>query len=463
MRELIAQGEGSTVEFKRCGNKPERDIFETICSFANREGGNILLGVHDDATIAGVNPREAVSIQRNIANVVSNPNCFNTAPLVESERIDIDDKVVVRVWVPMGPSVYRYRGKAYDRVFDSDVPIKSDDQIATLYLRKKNLYTERKVYPYVRPEDLRADLLDRMRDMIRAHRVDHPWLLLDDASFFRAARLYTKDEETGAEGFNLACVMLLGTDELISNVVPVYRTDALYKGNGAARYDDRLTVATNLLESHDELTAFAEKWLPDPFYLEGRQRKSIRAVIVRELVGNCLMHREFTSPFLAKLVIDGEGISTRNASRAIYSVSITPDNLNPTPKNPIIANIFTQVGLAEALGSGTQYLFEYSKLYSSADPVLRDGDFFEAFVPVPRAQGDGAAKNLSDKGGKGRDMVSATAIALAEEKGVVTSSALVEATSVSAATARRKLNALASAGVFEKFGNTKGVSYRLRQ
>ena len=44
----IQTGEGISVEFKRCGSQPGQDMFETICSFANRQGGSILLGVRDD-------------------------------------------------------------------------------------------------------------------------------------------------------------------------------------------------------------------------------------------------------------------------------------------------------------------------------------------------------------------------------------------------------------------------------
>ena len=126
-----------------------------------------------------------------------------------------------------------------------------------------------------------------------------------------------------------------------------------------SRYDDRLVVKTNLLEAYDLLVGFCEKWLPDSFALEGMQRVSARDVIVRELVSNALIHRKFISPYIAKLVIDEEGIRTKNASRSLYSGPLTPDNLDPTPKNPIIANFFSQIGRAEELGSGTRNIFKY--------------------------------------------------------------------------------------------------------
>ena len=113
------------------------------------------------------------------------------------------------------------------------------------------------------------------------------------------------------------------------------------------------------------------------------QRKSARDVIVRELVFNCLIHREFVSLYIACITIDGEGIRTRNTSRALFAGPVTLASLDPTPKNPIIANFFTQMGRSEELGSGTRNLYKFSRLYTGRDPVLEDGDQFTAFVPVP--------------------------------------------------------------------------------
>lgn len=118
-----------SLEFKRCGNQPQQDVFETICSFANRQGGSILLGVLDDGVVEGIPHASATSIERNIINVTGNPKMFNATPALEFERIDLDGRLVLRVWVPMGPNVYRFKGTVYDRVSDVDVRVRSDSQI----------------------------------------------------------------------------------------------------------------------------------------------------------------------------------------------------------------------------------------------------------------------------------------------------------------------------------------------
>lgn len=462
IEELLKHGEGLSVEFKRCGSMPERDVFETVCSFANRQGGHILLGVLDDGTVEGVNENALISIERNIVNVASNPDIFNLAPGLEIEHAVIDGRYVIDVWVPMGPSVYRYKGVVYDRIADVDVRLRGDEQISALYIRKQNLYTEQRVYPYVTEDDLDMGVLVRARETIRANRPTHPWVNLSDDEFLKAARLKTKDFQTGEEGFNLACVMLMGRDETIAGVCPVHRTDAIVRRLNANRYDDRLTVTTNLVDSYQLLCDFCRKWLPDVFALEGDFRVDARDVIVRELVVNTLVHREYASPFISQLIIERDCIKTKNASRCLYAGPISPDNLSPTPKNPIIAGFFTQLGLAEELGSGTRNLYRCSELYTGKEPSLTDGDFFEASVPVPDVL---AAETMMEKNQESASstlsVVEEAARSLLAESESVTAGDVAKFSGLNQRTVRRYLAELADRGVLRMDRRGRSTVYRL--
>ena len=175
------------------------------------------------------------------------------------------------------------------------------------------------------------------------------------------AHLHGKDLETGAEGYNRACALLFGKDYAVRSACPAYKTDAIARKDPVNRYDDRLTTSSPLFEAYDELSEFCERHLPDPFYLEGDTRVSSRAIVVRELVANSLIHREYTSPFPAKIVIDGEGFRSENANRPLFGGRLSLSDFNPMPKNPIIAGVFAQAGLAEELGSGLRNLAKYAR------------------------------------------------------------------------------------------------------
>jgi predicted HTH transcriptional regulator len=46
LNSVIKQGEGINIEFKECKNKLSNEVFETVCAFLNRFGGELLLGVN---------------------------------------------------------------------------------------------------------------------------------------------------------------------------------------------------------------------------------------------------------------------------------------------------------------------------------------------------------------------------------------------------------------------------------
>lgn len=64
---IISNGENLTVEFKESKTQLNKDVYETVCAFSNRAGGDILLGVKDDGEIIGVD-EEAIE---NIAVLMS--------------------------------------------------------------------------------------------------------------------------------------------------------------------------------------------------------------------------------------------------------------------------------------------------------------------------------------------------------------------------------------------------------
>ena len=82
LMQVLQAGESSMVEFKRCSELPHTDTFETVCSFANRSGGSIYLGVDDDGQVLGVDSKRVSEIERNVVNVVSNRKMFEPAPMV---------------------------------------------------------------------------------------------------------------------------------------------------------------------------------------------------------------------------------------------------------------------------------------------------------------------------------------------------------------------------------------------
>jgi ATP-dependent DNA helicase RecG len=201
------------------------------------------------------------------------------------------------------------------------------------------------------------------------------------------------DIVSGKEGYTLAAILLFGREEVIRACLPGYVTDCILRRENLDRYDDRLRVSCNLIEAFDQIMEFIAKHTLDRFFLEGFQSVSVRSKIARELVSNILVHREFTSAVPARVVIERGRIVTDNWCLPKHPGKLDPETFTPQPKNPLIANFFVNIGYADTLGSGVRNLYKYTKIYSSGEPELIEGDVFTTIIPL-----DLSDKEMSDKG-----------------------------------------------------------------
>lgn len=260
LRTILQIGETIAVEFKRCSNRIENDVYQSVCSFLNRFGGDIYLGVEDDGTVCGVPENAAGDMVKNFIKIISNPNMFTPTIYLSPEIIKYEGKTIIHIHIPVSAEVHSFKKEVYDRVDDADVKVTATAQLAMMYIRKQNRFTEKQIYPYISLEDFRLDLLPRIRKMA-TNNIEglHSWESMSDEELLRSAGLYGKDRATGESGYNLAAVMLLGKDDLIMDICPAYETDALVRRVNVDRYDDREIIRTNLIESYDQLMEFGRK------------------------------------------------------------------------------------------------------------------------------------------------------------------------------------------------------------
>ena len=325
-------------------------------------------------------------MKRNFINDLNNPNKFKPTLYLELEEYDYDGKTVLWTYVPPMSSLCYCDNKLYDRVGDADQNItEKTARIAEVITRKSLDYREQMILPYANESHLKMELLDRVRKMVRGRDKEHPWINMDDMEIMRSAGLYVENIATGEKGFNLAAILLFGKPEVIKSCVPGYKTDAIYRVENLDRYDDRDIVEENLIEAYDRLMAFCLKHMDNRFVLDGDVSVDARELIAREVVGNILIHRDYSNAFPAKLIIEKEVLRTENWSKSRFNGRLSLDSFSPYPKNPLLASFFVNIGRADTLGSGMRNLYKYTKLYSNAEPVLSEGDVFEIHIPLKKS------------------------------------------------------------------------------
>ena len=97
IKKLIQVGEKTDVEFKESKNALTKDVFDTVCSFNNRNGGHILLGVNDKREIVGVSKDRVDKVIKEFTTAINNPQKMYPPLYLLPEVFDIDEKKVIYI------------------------------------------------------------------------------------------------------------------------------------------------------------------------------------------------------------------------------------------------------------------------------------------------------------------------------------------------------------------------------
>ena len=386
VNQLIEQGEGLRIEFKEARESVPSSVYETVVSFSNTDGGTILLGVADDGTVSGVEKNAEAKLQKDLITALNSKDCINPPLYVQPISVQHTDGLVLVLQIQASSQVHDHAGKIYSREFETDLNITENQQrISDLYLRKRNFFSESQIYPFLNFSDFDQSLFEKARQIIRNYRSDHPWLLVSDKQMLRDSSLWRKDFQTNQEGYTLAAALIFGKQTTVQSILPAYKVEAMVRIKDQDRWDDRLTLRKNLIDSYLELKGFINKHLPEKFYLEGDQRTDLRDKIFREVIGNVIIHREYTSALSTDLIITAADVIVINPNKPLFHGPIDAASFNPFPKNPNIRKFFTAFGWTDEIGSGIRNTYKYLPLYvPNAVPVFIENEPFKTIIPLNR-------------------------------------------------------------------------------
>ena len=175
-----------------------------------------------------------------------------------------------------------------------------------------------------------------------------------------------------------AALILFGTEDAITELMPRYRFEAVFHmctyaqyndmSQFPSRYNDRRTMRQNLIQIYDQMGAFVERYLPDRFYLPNNsvQRQNLRWDLFREIVGNLCVHTDFSSGFACFFHVFKDRVVTKNPTCLLPEIpegELTIQQLSNYTKNPLLVRVFHELHWAEDLGSGTRNILRYAPIY----------------------------------------------------------------------------------------------------
>lgn len=372
--------------------------------------------------LIGVNKNASVNLKKNIINTLGNKEVFFPKLTIEPEIEEYDGKTIIVIDVPVSQYPVRYKNKYFDRVGDADMDITDNMELVLGLFERKNPHLfEDRLVPGLKFNGFDPATFKFCRNAATTLNPLHTWQDMTDMEILESCRLVKKDENGNIEGFKYAALLLFGTDDAIAEHLPRYKFELLYHKmtyerfnmnlpEDSARYDDRKTVRSNIIQAYRQMLDFVVKYLPDKFYLPDNgstARLDLRVQIFREIIGNICAHSDYQPGFGGYVEVFYDRVITKNATRLIPTMkegSLTLDELGPYTKNPLIVKVLNELHFVEDLGSGRRNLKRYAPLYYPDYKIeISNGTQFEfsiTYDDLSRGKANETANNTENQHNK---------------------------------------------------------------
>lgn len=360
--------ETENVEAKSLSEDSTRSIMETVCSFSNEPGlggGVILLGVAEN-TVSDF-PRYVVDdiadtdkAQLDFASQCASMFNFPVRPEIFVEKIR--GKNVLRIFVPELPAprkplYFKNDGipkGIFRRIGSSDQHC-SEEELHVFYTREDAC--DHSTVPGAYLADVDEEEVARYRILRGKVRPDATELSFDTPRLLKALGCLDRENPTR---LNLAGALLFGTTELHRQLFPAVRVDYLrVPGTEWVQDPEKSFIATEirgsllsvLFRAMDAVRAD----LPQGFVLqEGdiqAKATGLPSGALREAIVNALMHRSYRVNRPTQIIRYDNRLEIINAG---YSLKPEDELGQPgsQPRNPLLADIFHELNLAEEKGTG---------------------------------------------------------------------------------------------------------------
>ena len=383
------------VEFKSAAGGFPASFWETYSSFANTEGGTIVLGIKEKDglfSLDNLTEEQLDQYERIFWRNVNNREKVNRNLLTNGDvqRVELDGHHILLFFIPrasrelrpiyctLNPDNGTYkRNKEGDfkctplevrRMFaDSNVDTPADSRI----LRNYSF------------DDIDLLSLEQFRRLFDLAKPGHAWLALDNLSLLKKLGGYRVDRKTGQEGFTVAGMLMFGKfDSIIDEectpfFFPDYRElSDISPAN--ERWIDRIypdgTWEANIFQFYRRVLVKLQDGLSVPFKLEGDMRKDETPahVAVREALINALIHTDYSIHASIVITKSKEMIEFTNPGSLLVSKQQYYEGGVSVCRNTSLQKMFMMLGRAEKAGSGADTIISGWEASNRRSPNIKE-------------------------------------------------------------------------------------------
>ena len=373
VEDTMFSGESKNIEYKVSLPDKSEKYMKTIVAFANTQGGKLIVGV-DDKThqIVGVENDVLFQLMDGIANAVSDSCVPQIIPDIEPQTVN--GKTVIVVSVEAGKNRPYY--------------LKSKGKDNGTYIRVAG--TSRQAFPE-KIKELEMEGARISWDELTC--VGYPVseeatekLCLDIEKFRKKAGMsehsVKKEQLINWKILKQSEGQLLATNAyalLTSDYFPFSKTQcAVFKGTDRAVFLDKREFTGPIYTQIEEAVDFVLRNIRLGATIDGLVRKEkyeLPPEAIREMIINAHCHRNLLDESCIQVAVYDDRLEVTSPG-GLYNGLTYEEVMNGHSKirNKAIANIFSQMGLVEAWGSGVKRILNAAKEYGLPEPKFQEFD-----------------------------------------------------------------------------------------
>ena len=390
MENIIPKKEALTIEFKSDLKRlSDKELVAAVVCLANTQGGDIYLGVEKDGQVTGIHleHQDLTGLAAMIANRTNPPLS------VRLEAIDIDGKRIAKLIIPKSRRlVSTSEGLLQRRRLMADgtpecVPFYPHE----FFQRESDLglldYSAMAV-TQTNPDDIDPLERQRLRQMIERYGGDRSLLALSDAELDGALGFIRRQD--GGSILTVAGLLIVGKETVLRERVPTHEVAFQVLEGTQVRVNDFYRAP--LLKTFERIQEQFESRISEEEIQVGLFRVPIPTFdkrSFREALVNALTHRDYTRLGACYTRWETDGLTISSPGGFVEGVTLK--NLlvvEPKPRNPLLADAFKRIGLAERTGRGVDLIFQGLLRYGRPEPDYSRSDGNQVVVRFSSASAD---------------------------------------------------------------------------
>lgn len=376
--DVIQCRESKQLEIKKAKKGLPISVWESYSSFANCEGGMIVLGIseREDGSFKITGIDDAWKLQKEFWDILHNPNKVSANILMEKdvEIVESEEGAVLIIHVPSAHRSLKpvfinhdmFSG-TYRRNYEGDYKCTPSEVKAMLRDQPEDTM-DMKVLEDFELSDLDANTIAKFRKRHMVLRAGHVWEELEDATYLERIGAASYAKQDGKLHPTAAGLLMFGQEYKIIREFPEYFLDYREQLDPMLRWSDRLYSTTGDWSGnlYDFFFLVYNKIIQDikvPFKLEGVSRIDDTPVhkAIREALANCLINTDYYGRCGIVIRKEPTAIILENPGTIRIGRAQMLKGGVSDPRNKLLMKMFNMINIGERAGSGVPNIYDVWK------------------------------------------------------------------------------------------------------